>query len=103
MSQEITDAMLDEQAEHLTSLFAMAGYGTFTQDPERIYRNVTRTALEVERESLRLLEGMICNVYCPSNYLLDPPVKPVNDFGPCTCGRDAHIQVLRTRLGINLE
>lgn len=49
MSQEITDAMLDEQTEHLTSLFAMAGYGTFTQAPERVFCNVTRAALEVER------------------------------------------------------
>ena len=80
MSQEITDAMLDEQTEHLTSLFAMAGYGTFTQDPERIYRNVTRAALEVHRKSLRLLTTVV-------------PPKDVED----------HKQVLRTRLGINPE
>ena len=89
MSQEITDAMLDEQTEHLTSLFAMAGYGTFTQAPERVFCNVTRAALEVERESLRLLE------------------EYRDEVGTLSASHgskvDAHIQVLRTRLGINPE
>jgi len=90
MSQEITDAMLDEQTEHLTSLFAMAGYGTFTQDPERIYRNVTRAALEVERESLRLLT--IMQQWAD----LEEDAAEVHQIA-------AHIQVLRTRLGITSE
>ena len=89
MSQEITDAMLDEQTEHLTSLFAMAGYGTFTQDPERIYRNVTRAALEVERESLRHLLA-----YRHAMTLI--AAQNIDEV-------DTHIQVLRTRLGINPE
>jgi uncharacterized protein YwqG len=87
MTQEITDAMLDEQAEHLTSLFAMAGYGTFTQDPERIYRNVTRTALEVERESLRYLEEA------------KEALESNDVWGHCA-GIAGHINRLRTRLGI---
>ena len=78
--------MLDEQTEHLTSLFAMAGYGTFTQDPERIYRNVTRAALEVHRKSLRHLLA-----YRHAMTLI--AAQNIDEV-------DTHIQVLRTRLGI---
>ena len=52
----ITDEQLDERADELTTLFDMAGYVTFTTNPLRIYWNLKREALEVDRESLRLLE-----------------------------------------------
>ncbi len=52
----ITDEQLNERADELTTLFDMAGYVTFTTNPLRIYWNLTREALEREKESLRLLE-----------------------------------------------
>jgi hypothetical protein len=51
-----TDEQLAARAEKLTQLFALAGYGAFTQDPERIYYNVVLLRLKDARESLRLLE-----------------------------------------------
>jgi hypothetical protein len=95
MTQEITDAMLDEQAEHLTSLFAMAGYGTFTQDPERIYRNVTRTALEVERACYYVLKEARSIAMRDASEHEDPSLYVMQ--------LRAIIDRLRTRLGINPE
>ena len=51
----ITNEQLDERADELTSLFEMAGYGTFTTDPLRIYRNLTREALGRDKETMRWL------------------------------------------------
>jgi len=89
MSQEITDAMLDEQARILArkrypdkiNIYGTKNPTTLTKMNLRAgHIDATRTALEVERESLRLLTTVVSP-------------KDV----------DAHIQVLRTRLGINLE
>ncbi len=51
----ITDEQLNERADELTTLFDMAGYGTFTTNPLRIYWNLTREALERDKEGLKLL------------------------------------------------
>ena len=81
----ITDEQLDERADELTTLFDMAGYGTFTTNPLRIYWNLKREALGVDRESLRLLE--------------DLPGYAVH--GDRMTEIRSHITTLRKRLGLN--
>ena len=83
----ITDEELDERADELTTLFDMAGYGTFTTNPLRIYWNLKREALGVDRESLRLLEE--CR-----------DAMVANDVNGWAFGLTDHITTLRKRLGL---
>ena len=91
MSQEITNAMLvrvatDSALKYMGRLGMEYKSSAFTG-----YLDATRTALEVERESLRILKKI--RTQFPDTgqgYLLEIEM-------------DNHIQVLRTRLGINPE
>ena len=97
MSQEITDAMLDEQAKELTIRY-LADLKNDPRDAPKCHFDAIRTALEVDRESLRIIEG------CPHYGSCRAAHNHIdNTRHPCTCGLDAHKQVLRTRLGINPE
>lgn len=74
MTQEITDAMLDERARRMAD------------DQYSNAEQATREALKVERESYKWIRtAKHANIECIDH---------------CTCGLDAHKQVLRTRLGI---
>lgn len=93
MPQEVTDAMLDERTERL---YAQYRHERMVKDLDNSwirsqgYKHATRAALEVERESLRLLED--CR-----------DVMVENDIHGWAFKLTTHIQVLRTRLGINPE
>ncbi len=85
----ITNEQLDERADELTSLFEMAGYGTFTTDPLRIYRNLTRNELESGSEVLYLLEEAlpVMKNYAPEDQSVIIRIE-------------SHISKLRRKLGV---
>lgn len=86
MPQEITDAMLDEQAS-TTAWTEYAMYSGMDEHWVNGYETATRAALEVERESLRYLEEA------------KEALESNDVWGHCA-GIAGHINRLRTRLGI---
>ena len=85
----ITNEQINERADELTSLFEMAGYGTFTTDPLRIYRNLTRESLESGSEVLYLLEEAlpVMKNYAPEDQSVIVRIE-------------SHISNLRRKLGV---
>ena len=93
----ITNEQINERADELTSLFEMAGYGTFTTDPLRIYRNLTREALGRDKESLQLLECYDKLYRHTFKQFMSFHAKPTS---PEYTGITDQITTLRKRLGL---
>lgn len=98
----ITDEQLDNRAAELANTRFPAdprnGHNTenINSGMEFGYRVATRTALEVDRESLRIIEegshGMSCAKFDDLTLGLTGE--------ECDCGLDAHVATLRKRLGV---
>lgn len=87
----ITDEQLDKRVEEIMSIVTM------TDDRDQNFRRFVRAALEVDRESLRLLEKLhnLCdNAGHERNEYHDAGNCPIED------AIEAHITTLRKRLGV---